>query len=169
MMNQKEQRFRDAVQAYEAKLVGYATFLLHGDVSRAQDVVQDCFFKYWRTDCKVEDTHLAPWLFKVCRNRVYELVRKNSRISFLGEEAELDVPDEQTSCPFIQDDKERLNHCLERLAPRRQELVRQKFFLKLSYKEIAELCGITVNNIGVQLHNAIQSLRKCFEAKEEER
>ena len=165
MENEKEKRFQDAVRDHEAKLLGYAAFLLHGDISRAQDVVQDCFFKLWRANYDTVKGHVGAWLFKVCRNRVFELARKDRRLSFLGEEAELDIQEEAASCPFIQEDKARLRHCLERLAPRRQELVRQKFFAKMSYKEMAELCGLTINNIGVQLHNAIQSLRSCFERR----
>ena len=166
-ISEKERRFQEAVRQHEAKLLGYAAFLLHGDVSRAQDVVQDCFFKLWQADMAKLEGHEAAWLFKVCRNRVYELVRKDRRLSFLGEKMDEEIPDEQEACPWIADDHERLKHCMERLTPRRQELIRLKFFGNLSYKEMAKLCGCTVNHIGVQLHNAIQTLRKCFESQEE--
>ena len=167
MKNEKEKRFQEAVREHEAKLMGYAAFLLHGDVSRAQDVVQDCFFKLWQANYDSVKGHIGAWLFTVCRNRVFELARKDRRLSFLGEDTELDMQDEPADCPFIQDDQARLQHCLAQLAPRRQELVRQKFFANMSYKDMAKLCGLTVNNIGVQLHNAIQSLRSCFENQKE--
>jgi len=66
MKNEKEKRFQEAVREHEAKLMGYAAFLLHGDVSRAQDVVQDCFFKLWQANYDSVKGHIGAWLFTVC-------------------------------------------------------------------------------------------------------
>jgi RNA polymerase sigma factor (sigma-70 family) len=46
------------------------------------------------------------------------------------------------------------------LPDRQQEVLRLKFNAGLSYKEIAEVTGLTSTNVGFILHTAIAKLRK---------
>ena len=46
------------------------------------------------------------------------------------------------------------------LNPRQQEILRLKFQSSLSYKEIAEVMGLSVSNVGFILHKAIQKVRQ---------
>ena len=46
------------------------------------------------------------------------------------------------------------------LPDRQQEVLRLKFNGGLSYRQIAEVTGLTVTNVGVTLHTAIGKLRK---------
>ncbi len=162
-----ERWFRDAVSGHEARLVGYASFLLGGDVARAKDVVQECFWRLWQAgETKVGD-HLEAWLFTVCRHRAFELGRKDRRLAFLGDELPEAVDEQEGECSLIEEEHERLHHCMGQLHPRRQELVRLKFFQGLSYQRMAEVCGLSVSNVGVQLHHALQCLRNCFHTTKE--
>ena len=49
---------------------------------------------------------------------------------------------------------------LSELPDRQQQVLLLKFQDGLSYREMAERMGITVNHVGVLLHNAVKSLRK---------
>ena len=49
---------------------------------------------------------------------------------------------------------------IEALPNRQQEVLRLKFNTGLSYKEIAEVTGLTSTNVGFILHTAISKLRK---------
>ena len=49
---------------------------------------------------------------------------------------------------------------ISRLPDRQQEVLRLKFNAGLSYKEIAEVTGLTSSNVGFILHTAISKLRK---------
>jgi RNA polymerase sigma-70 factor (ECF subfamily) len=49
---------------------------------------------------------------------------------------------------------------VKQLNDRQQEAIRLKFQSGLSYKEIAEVMDITVNHVGVLLHNAIKTIRE---------
>ena len=49
---------------------------------------------------------------------------------------------------------------VERLPDRQQEVLRLKFHAGLSYKEIAEVTGLTSTNVGFILHTAISKLRQ---------
>ena len=49
---------------------------------------------------------------------------------------------------------------VSKLPDRQQEILRLKFHAGLSYKEIAEVMGITSTNVGFILHSAISKLRQ---------
>jgi len=48
---------------------------------------------------------------------------------------------------------------VEALPSNQREVVRLKFQNDLSYKEIAEVTGLTVTNVGFLLHTALKALR----------
>lgn len=69
---------RAALERFETPLTRYA-FRITGDLERARDVVQDCFLSLCGESPARIDDHLAPWLFKVCRNRALDVRRKEAR------------------------------------------------------------------------------------------
>ena len=77
---------RSAVEQFQAQLLRYATRLL-GDPDRARDVVQDTFVRLLAQPRAAVDGHLAEWLFTVCRNRTFDINRKESRMRRFDEGA----------------------------------------------------------------------------------
>lgn len=146
----------DAVDRFEGPLTIYAKRLLGGDVDRARDVVQDTFLRLWQADRATVDGHLAKWLYTVCRNRSFDVHRKERRMTAVeSKQMEQTTPAaEQAEAP-----PGCLVALVDGLPPRQQEAVRLKFQGELSYREIAEVMDTTVNNVGVLLHNAVRSIR----------
>ena len=60
----------------------------------------------------------------------------------------------------------RIQACLAALPEKQRELVRLKYDGELSYKEIAEVTGLSVSNVGFILHGALAQLREAL-AREE--
>jgi RNA polymerase sigma-70 factor (ECF subfamily) len=56
---------------------------------------------------------------------------------------------------------------LKQLSDKQQEAVRLKFQSGLSYREIAEVMDITVNHVGVLLHNALKAIRDRITTSDE--
>jgi RNA polymerase sigma-70 factor (ECF subfamily) len=54
----------------------------------------------------------------------------------------------------------RVEVLLASLSENQREVVRLKFESGLSYREISEVTGLSVSNVGFLLHRAIQTLRK---------
>jgi len=63
---------RAAVDRYAGQLTQYAT-LITGDLEQARDVVQDTFVRLCAEKPSTVNSHLAQWLFTVCRNRALGL------------------------------------------------------------------------------------------------
>jgi RNA polymerase sigma-70 factor (ECF subfamily) len=104
--------------------------------------------------------HVEAWLFTVTRNRALDYIRKNSRIVSMPvpEEraGEGPGPDEELAS---RDAADWLLKLLDALTPNQREVIRLKFQNDLSYKEIADVTGLTVTNIGFLLHVGLKKLR----------
>ena len=73
---------RQALERYEKPLIRYACRIT-GDLETARDVVQDAFLRLCQADRAKVDGHLAAWLYTVCRNRAYDVRRKEGRMDAL--------------------------------------------------------------------------------------
>jgi RNA polymerase sigma factor (sigma-70 family) len=104
--------------------------------------------------------HVEGWLFTVTRNRALDHVRKHSRIIPMplpeDRESEERGPDEVLAS---QDAAEWLLKLLDALTPNQREVIRLKFQNDLSYKEISDITGLSVTNVGFILHVGLKKLR----------
>src|SRR5881628_2699146 len=69
---------RSVLVQYEGPLLRYATRIT-GDLDRARDIVQDTFLRLCRERPERLNSHLAQWLFTVCRNRALDVAKKEPR------------------------------------------------------------------------------------------
>jgi RNA polymerase sigma factor (sigma-70 family) len=152
---------RDAVVRFEGPLTLYASRLLH-DAESARDVVQETFLKLCASDrCSIEG-HQAEWLFTVCRNRALDVLRKERRMSQLGEEQVLSCLS-PAPAPLEAAERrelgERVLELLETLPVNQREVIRLKFQNGFSYQEISRISGHSVSNVGYLIHAGIKTLR----------
>ncbi len=154
-----------AQRKFEPQLVRYArSFVGRSDL--ASEIVQDTFLQLCRQKTPAEDFHLGAWLFRVCRNRAIDVQRKEKRMQTdamtMLDAAISEIPDPAT---IVSDNESvtRIEQMLAGLSGNQQEVVRLKFQNGFSYREIAEVTGLTVSNVGVQLHTALQKIRERME------
>jgi RNA polymerase sigma-70 factor (ECF subfamily) len=148
------------VERFERPLLAYACRMLGGDWQGAQDAVQETFLRLCREDRGKIQSRVAAWLFSVCRSRVIDMQRTHHATPI--DASTVSVPD--TSPDAMQlasdaEDKVHLNQLVDQLSPRQQEVLRLRLQAGLSYREIAEVTGLTVGNVGFHLHEAIRRLR----------
>ncbi len=147
--------FGDALTRYTARLLG--------DGDRARDVVQEAFVRLCRQDPDNLDGRVGPWLFTVCRNRALDIRRHEGRVEIQGGTALAAAASGDPSPPAAAMNAEqgrRLLALLDTLSERQQEIVRLRFGQGFSYRQIAEVTGLTVGNVGFQIHTAVKSLRE---------
>jgi RNA polymerase sigma factor (sigma-70 family) len=147
-----------AVAAHEAGLIRFAATIVGATV--ALDVVQDTFVQLCTSDRSEVDGHLAAWLFTVCRNKAISARRKTARLR-PEEEADVDAMpgSEPTKSLERKDDARSAVAAIAGLAERDREVVSLRFAGDLSYKEIAEVTGLSVSHVGVILHQALRTIR----------
>jgi RNA polymerase sigma factor (sigma-70 family) len=153
---------RRALDQHESNLIAYSASILGGDIERGRDVVQDSLLKLYLTEpARVRD-NLKSWLYTVCRNRAFDILRKDHRLDLGDDEILEAAPCHDPDPGHLAIQRELYEHvwrCVDRLRPNQREVIRLKFLHDCSYQEIAGITGLTVGNVGFIMHHAIRKLR----------
>ncbi len=149
-------------ESLEAPLLRYACQMVKRP-EVAQDLVQEAFFKLQARQGSVAKP--KAWLYRTVHNLAVNYHRKEERIvSLASDEVEMSAfeqaaqetaPDEYLSRLEVID---QVRLALRNLEPKKRELIRLKFEEDLSYKEISKRTGLSVGNVGYQLHHLLKSL-----------
>ncbi|MFQ5653881.1 MAG: RNA polymerase sigma factor, partial [Planctomycetota bacterium] len=139
---------------------------LLGDPHAAQDVVQETFHQVVRHPgrlLKVESCH--NWLLRVARNIGMDHLRRAARqrrhteaLARMNATAEKRLEAEQVAEAETRDERERVRAEIGRLPPRQRELLLLRVQEEKSYREIAEITGLSATNVGFILHHAMKTL-----------
>ena len=154
------------VSLYEGRLVRFATRIT-GDVEQARDVVQEAFLRLHAQNGSRPD-NVQAWLYTVCRRRALDVLRKETRMKSLDNGAaicESPLPSQPTALEQ-HETEDQIVRLLGELPANQQEVVRLKFQEGLSYRDIAEVTGLSVTNVGYLLHVAIKKLREQLSTDE---
>lgn len=151
-----------------AKLLGVVLRILN-DREEAEDVLQDVYLTVWNKADRFDPEKASPitWLVSLARNRAIDRLRsRGSRVMTGVQEAE-SLPD---GAPLASarveadEDKRRLDGCLEQLDPRHSGAVRRAFFEGLTYDAVAQTLGVPLGTMKSWIRRSLISLRACLEA-----
>jgi RNA polymerase sigma-70 factor (ECF subfamily) len=158
-----------AVDAHELPLARYARRLL-GDVDLAADAVQHAFVQLCSESRATVGENPAAWLFRVCRNRALDHLRRSGRErSLVGEDGA--PATRPTAQPVFADRAADPAAAAERseLAARLRDLLRelpaaQREAIDLwcegfTGREIAAITGRTEGHVRVLTHRGLTALR----------
>lgn len=161
-----EAAFEQIVLLYARPLTVLAWRYLRSE-DAAVDLAQDVFADLWehRADLQIR-TSLRAYLFAMTRNRALNAVA-HTRIAERWQEREAREPAgdpaSATDGPHAQAERAELHAAVEAalrtLPPRAQEIARLRWVERLSRREIAEMLGVAVPTVGVQLARAVKRLR----------
>ncbi len=148
----------------EVPLVAYIRRRVWGDIEAARDIVQDAFVKLCQEAWPDIEPHATAWLYRTCRNRAIDLTRREGRMSAIHTHADVSrLQDRDLSAPGESaEHDEQLNQLrasVVGLTEQQQEVLRLRLHDGLSYRQIAEVTGLTATNVGYHLHQAISQLR----------
>jgi len=152
-----------ALEKYEGRLIRYVAGLIN-DVEKAKEIVQETFIALWKEKPEKLENHLVPWLFRVSRNRAFDLCRKERRMKGISEEklashsaSSEDIVEKTQSLDFIM-------KILNQLPQKQKDVLLLKFQNDMSYAEISEVTGLSVSNVGYLIHTGITGIRKVTES-----
>ena len=155
------------IQDHQTSLLRYAARLL-SDPEEARDVVQDTFVRYFKAEQKSlsafrPDNPLA-YLYRTARNLCYDRLRSRKRrgVNLEAPETLERIPDPAATPDrkaSDKEEKERMREAIANLDDRSREVLMLKLDHEKSYREIAEITGLSVGNVGFILHHAIRKLK----------
>lgn len=138
-----------------------------------EDIFQDTFIKVIRT-MKLgkynEEGKFLPWVMRIAHNLVIDHYRKSNRMPRYEGSAEFHVfsvlQDDKLNAEkrLIKDQIESdLGIMIDRLPPEQQDVVRMRMYQDMSFKEIAEKTGVSINTALGRMRYALINLRKFIE------
>lgn len=159
----KAASFEEVVQRYEAPLLRYAAHFV-SNPDAAQDIVQNAFIKLslrWTPESDRSQAELSAWLYRVTHNLAVDHIRREARRSFFlsrhAAEQECELVECDTATP-VSEAAETAVMLLKSLSLREQQVVTLKVYEERSYREIAQITGLSESNVGYILHHAMQKL-----------
>jgi RNA polymerase sigma-70 factor, ECF subfamily len=149
---------------YEGRLLRFVLRLAGGDYHAAQDIVQETFTQVARApDRLLEAASYHNWLLAVARNICVSRIRHEAHARRYQESLRAQAADGAEDCPVssameARERAHKLRAVIDRLPERYRELLLLKVQEEKSYREIAEITGLTVTNVGFLLHRAMKEL-----------
>lgn len=152
----------ELVERHWRSLIRYAR-RLEDDLDGAEDVVQEAFVRLWlNRQTWVQRGTVKSYLYRTVRNLSLQeqdkrRVRRRWRDQVSKEPVPLSPsPAAQLEAKGLQDE---LEHAINRLAPRRREIVVLARFHGCSYQQIAGVMGISAQTVANQMSAALRELR----------
>jgi RNA polymerase sigma factor (sigma-70 family) len=150
-----EQQYNKCVDLYAD---GLYRFILKNlkDEFEADNIVQNTFEKLWVKCADVIFEKAKPYLFKIAYNNMIDVIRQNQRLVQIDEENH----DRETYHEEYSGLKEALNRGLERLPEKQRTVVLLRDYEGYSYEEIAEIAGLTLEQVKVYIYRARMALKE---------
>lgn len=160
---------------HKEKLFSYIMYLIK-DTNTANDVFQDTFLKAINTlksGNYKEEGKFIQWIMRIAHNLVIDHFRKNKKFPLIESNDESDVFDfinlyEQSIEDKLIDEQiyKNVRQLIEKLPPEQKEVLVMRHYLELSFKEIADKTGVSINTALGRMRYAILNIRKIIKDKE---
>jgi RNA polymerase sigma-70 factor, ECF subfamily len=153
-------------RATQTEFIRYATGLLAGDRSAAEDAVDEAFIAIWQQSGRYDGRGNAMgWIRRIVRNKAIDWLRKQRDVPMSGEpemedrqlySAEMPTPfDSAVSVSTATT----LRAALTILSVEQREAVWLCYYEEKSLREIAEIAGCPENTVKTRLFHARKALR----------
>jgi RNA polymerase sigma-70 factor, ECF subfamily len=162
------ERFRiEDVTRYEQDLLRRAAALTRRDMSRAQDLVQDCLERAMRNiDRLVPGSNIRAWLYTILANRYQDLCRSDRcRSAVPLDDQQATAPEPEPPPRWAAVTPAQVREALAELSPDLRATFELREFRQLSYEEIGRITGAPVATVGTRLCRARTKLREILTAR----
>mgnify|MGYP001367349935 FL=1 len=138
----------------------------------AEDLFQETFIKVIKTlkrGVYNEEGKFLPWIMRIAHNLVIDFFRKNKRFPSFDKNEKYDIfqliKDENPSIEKHLIDKQILNDLkkiIVKLPQDQKEVLNMRLYKEMSFKEISETTGVSINTALGRMRYAIINLRKLI-------
>ncbi len=139
----------------------------------AEDIFQDTFIKVIKTlkrGAYNEEGKFLPWVMRIAHNLVIDYFRKNTRMpKFEGNEdfnifSMIGDTALNAEKQLIKDQVENdLRKLIDELPDDQKEVLKMRMYKDMSFKEISEVTGVSINTALGRMRYAIINLRKIID------
>lgn len=132
------------------------------DPETAEDIVQDSFSSAlidWRL--KGIPANTMGWLYKVCRNKTLNKIKKDKRVEAFSEKTDEGSVENRFNGSVFNDQQLRLLFACAHpdLSPKAQVVITLKYVVNLKVETIAKILGMTIDGVDKLLLRARQKIK----------
>ncbi len=160
------------ISRHQSKIYGFIySKVTDRDIS--DDIFQDTFIKVIKTlksNSYNEEGKFLPWVMRIAHNLIVDHFRKNKKMPMYRETEEFSIFSIMSdNCPNIESRiiTEQVEYDLQRLIEElpddQKEVLQMRMYQDLSFKEIADLTGVSINTALGRMRYALMNLRKVIE------
>lgn len=152
-------------------------YLLVKDRYLAEDIFQDTFIKVINTlksGKYNEEGKFLPWVMRIAHNLVIDHFRKEKRTPTITNQEGFDIFDvigiseESTEDKLLRDQSHtELRTLIQKLPEEQKEVLIMRHYADLSFKEIADLTGVSINTALGRMRYALNNLRRMMVEREQ--
>jgi RNA polymerase sigma-70 factor (ECF subfamily) len=167
-----ESALTSLIERHQSKIYGFIYSKVN-DRDLSDDIFQDTFIKVintLRTKSYNEEGKFLPWVMRIAHNLVVDHYRKSNKMPFNRETEEYSIFNYMSdNAPTIEskmitDQVEAdLTRLLDELPEDQKEVLVMRMYQDLSFKEISELTGVSINTALGRMRYAVINLRKIIE------
>ena len=160
------------IDRHQSKIYGFIYSKIP-DRSVCDDIFQDTFIKViktLRTKGYNEEGKFLPWVMRIASNLVIDYFRHNKKMPFQRETDEYSIFNFMTDSTLsienqlIENQVELdIRKIVEQLPDDQKEVIKMRFYDDLSFKEISEITGVSINTALGRMRYAVINLRKIIE------
>lgn len=175
-----QQAFELLVRRHQDRIYGYLVGMVR-DRATASDLFQDTFLRViaamrnQRASYDRQGRWLA-WVMRIARNAALDHLRRRKK--WLDVDADDSdgrsyweaLPDEKLLADALvhfSDQREWLEACIDRLPDEQKEVVLLRHETDLTFREIADMTGVSINTALGRMRYALLNLRKMMDAPDE--
>lgn len=168
----EEAAFEILLRRHKDRVFGYIKMMVK-DRQLAEDLFQDVFCKAVLTMKRGlynEEGKFLPWVLRIAHNLVIDTFRKNKRFPIVDGGPEFDIfnviKDEDKNIDQVMIEgqiNEDLRKIIEFLPEEQKEVLKLRHFSGMSFKEISEDTGVSINTALGRMRYALINLRKLIE------
>lgn len=163
--------FDELLARNQQKVFDYIQFVVH-DYDLSNDIFQDTFIKaiIYLQDGKYTDTgKFYFWLTRIAHNAIIDKFRriKSAHIVEPNDDNDLsnltsdELKEGNREMEFVNNQiRADIRHMISLLPANQREVVYMRYYLDLSFKEIAEITGVSINTSLGRMRYAILNMRR---------
>lgn len=160
------------INRHQARLYGFI-FSKIQDRDATEDVFQDTFIKVIRTLKRGnynEQGKFLPWVMRIAHNLVIDYFRKNNRMPKFKNKGDFDIfsvlSDESPNAENKIVENQIADHVrilLEELPEDQKTVIKMRIYQDMSFKEISENTGVSINTALGRMRYGLINLRKMID------
>jgi RNA polymerase sigma-70 factor (ECF subfamily) len=171
-VNGNENALAILINRHQSKIFGFIYSKI-ADRDISNDIFQDTFIKVIKTlksNSYNEEGKFLPWVMRIAHNLIIDHFRKNKKMPMYRETEEFSIfsimSDDSLTIEnkIIRNQVETdLKKLIEKLPEDQKEVLIMRMYQDMSFKEISEITGVSINTALGRMRYALMNMRKIID------